>query len=249
MKAITLGDARKLFLAHPARFISQEQSEIYYDNFSGYLNVAPYLTCGCLAVKSGSCWHVHALACESDILSAIEQVKKKRKEESEKIMAFTWNNIPEELEECVGSYKFARNFRPYEDDAVRSLTMDDADAIEKCCASDSDDNYIGKGIAADFFQYRNYLCLPNNITLGLFSDKVLTGIAKATENNELGIATIDIFVNRLYRNKGYAKRLLSAICATSENLTYCYSCVKTNIASISTAKACGFEFKGAYIFV
>ena len=127
--------------------------------------------------------------------------------------------------------------------------MNDAETIEKCCAYDPEDTPIGNNIASDFLNYQTYLNSSSNTTLGLVVGNHLAGLAQANANNELGIAVINIFVNRCYRNNGYAKRLLSAICAISEEITYCYSCIKSNIASINTAKACEFEFKGAYLLL
>ncbi len=249
MKKITLNEARKLFLSSDAKYVSQEQSVIYYHNFSGDLEISTYTSFKCLVVKSGSYWHIHALSKESDIISAMDDVKNSMGQ-TEKLMVFTWDNIPNELDEYGGSYKFARGYKPYIDDMIRPITMEDCAKIEKCCSPDAEDNQVGQALSSEFLAcYKDALKNPCAVTLGIFEGDEMAGFIQAFEQDGLGLSIINLFVNRAYRKKGYAKRLLSAICATSEDLIYCYSCVKTNTASANTAKACGFEFKGAYLFV
>ena len=232
MKKITIEEARTLFLSHPARYVSQEQPEIYYDNFSGEIEIVPYLTCGCLAVRSGTCWHIHALSEDADFISAVVTVNQQRENETESIMAFTWGNPPEPLENYVGSYKFARNpIDNYADNEIRPLTAEDAQAIEKCCAYDTEDDYIGKNMASDFIAYSRYINSPRDTVLGLFEGNDLAGIVQSAKNSELNIAVINIYVNRKYRKKGYAKRLLSAICTTDQNTVYCYARITPTFAS------------------
>ena len=139
---------------------------------------------------------------------------------------------------------------PYHDNAIRVLTIEDAKNIEICCSPDLGDNQIGKNISEEFLNhYKEFLKSPHITNLGLFINDQLTGFVQAFSQKDLGLSTINIFVNRAYRKNGYAKRLLSAMCATSPGNVYCYSCVKTNIASIHTAQTCGFELKGAYLFI
>ncbi len=250
MQQITLGEARKLYLSHPARLVSQEQSTIYYDNFAEDAGVVPYLTCGCLAVYSGSEWHIHALSENADLFSAISRVKEKRKTDSENLFVFTWDHIPVGIEHCRGSYKFARAYAPYSDSDIRQLTENDLEAIRVCCAHDPEDDALGNGFAEGL----RSLCAddlqdPQYTFLGIFADGSLRGIVSAEMHKELGIATIDIYVNRQSRKKGYAKRLLGALCGTDPDVMYCYSCTKANVASASTARACGFVFKGAYLLI
>ena len=250
MKPISLNEAKDLFFASDAKYVSQEQASIYYDNFSGKAHLDIYVTHDCLVVKSDSDWHIHAIRTESDVLAAIDKVKGIMNFDSEHLMVLTWNQIPEELADCRGAYKFARGYLPYQDQSIRSLTTADAEQIKKCCALDPEDTPIGKHIAEEFLTYYNDLLIdPYVTTLGLFEKNNLVGFVQAFQQKELDFATINIYINKSYRKKGYAKRLLSALCATSENIVYCYSCVKTNTASINTAKSCGFQFKGAYLSI
>ncbi len=250
MKKISVKEARDLLFSSDAKYVSQEQSSIYYDNFSGEIAVDAYTTHGCLVTKSGADWHIHAITAESDVTCAIEKVKGMLNLDSEKLMVLTWNRVPEELACNRGAYKFARSFLPYTDQCIRHLTPDDSEQIRNCCSLDSDDDQIAKNMAHEFLSYHNeFLNDPNVTNLGFFENDNLVGFGQAFEQKGLDLSTVNIFVAKPHRKKGYAKRLLSAICATSQNVMYCYSCAKTNIASINTAKSCGFEFKGAYLFI
>lgn len=250
MKQIPINEAKELFFSCNAKYVSQEQSSIYYDNFSGRADIDTYISCDCLIVKCGNDWHIHALSSEADILSAIQKVNVFINPSTDKLMVLTLDIIPDELSDKRGAYKFARRYKPYSDTSVRELTTEDSALIKECCSSDPDDTQIGQTIAKDFLTYYNdFITDPNTTNLGLFEDNCLVGFVQSFEQKETGLATVNIFVKRLYRNKGYAKRLLSAICATSEKTVYCYSCVKRNVASINTAKACGFQFMGAYLFI
>lgn len=250
MKRISVSEAREMFYSSDAKYVSQEQSAIYYDNFSGELALDTYVTCGCLAVKSNSNWHIHAISAESNISSAIQKIKEFMDLDTEKLMVLTWDSIPDELTDKRGAYKFVRGYLPYSDQSIRELTIDDYDQVKECCSYDAIDNQIGKDISNEFLTYYNdFINDVNVINLGLFIDNNLVGFAQSFLEKGLDISTVNIYVNRAQREKGYAKRLLSAICATSENMIYCYSCVKTNIASMNTAKSCGFQFKGAYLVI
>ena len=250
MTQLSLNEARELLFSSDAKYVFQELSSIYYDNFSGELAIEPYMTCGCLAVKGDAIWHIHAISTESDLFSAIDEVKGLMDPDTEKLMVLTWNKVPEELADKRGAYKFARGYLPYSDQSVRRLTLEDDEQIRACCAYDPEDNQIGQSMANDFFaHYKDFLHDADAINLGLFVENRLVGFAQAIEQKGLGFSTVNIYVNRTQRKKGYAKRLLSALCASSENMTYCYSCVKTNLASMNTAKSCGFQFKGAYLMI
>lgn len=250
MERITLNEARELFFSSDARYVSQEQSYIYYDNFSGEVALDIYITYGCLVVKNDSDWHIHAISTESDISSAIEEVSEFMDPNTESLMVLTWNNIPEGLKDKRGAYKLAREYLPYSDQSIRRLTTNDYEYVKKCCSYDSDDNQIGQNIASEFLtNYNDYMNDTHIVNLGLFINNSLVGFVQSFEQKNCDISTINIYVNRKQRKKGYAKRLLSAICATNENIVYCYSCVKTNIASFNTAKSCGFQFKGAYLSI
>lgn len=250
MKRISVSEAREMFYSTDAKYVSQEQSAIYYNNFSGEIDLDTYVTCGCLAVKSNSDWHIHAISAESNISSAIVKIKEFMDLDTEKLMVLTWNSIPDELTDKRGAFKFVRGYLPYSDQSIRELTIDDYDQVQECCSYDAMDNQTGKNLSNEFLTYYNdFINDVNVINLGLFIDNNLVGFVQSFLQKGLDISTINIYVNRAQREKGYAKRLLSAICATSENMIYCYSCVKTNIASINTAKSCGFQFKGAYLFI
>ena len=250
MRQITVNEAKELLFSSDAKYVSQEQSSIYYDNFSGRAPVDTYMTCGCLVVKSGSDWHIHAVSNKSDVSSAIQEVNKVIDKSTDKLMVLTLDRIPDELTDKRGAYKFARGYLPYSDSDIRELMAEDYEQIKHCCLCDPEDNQIGKNIANDFITYyKDFVNDDNTTNLGLFEEGDLVGFVQSFKQNDLGISTVNIFVKRKYRQKGYAKRLLSAVCATSEKTMYCYSCVKTNNASINTAKSCGFEFKGAYLFI
>lgn len=250
MNQISLNEARELFFSSDAKYVSQEQSFIYYDNFSGKTALDTYMTCGCLIVKSGFDWHIHAISAESDVSSALKEVKRVMNSDTEKLRVLTWDSIPKELFNKRGAYKFARKHLPYSDQSIRPLTANDYAYVGECCSYDSEDNKIGQTIACEFLTYYNeFINDINTVNLGIFIDNCLVGFVQSFERKEYGISTINIYVNRKHRKKGYAKRLLSAVCATNENMIYCYSCEKANEASANTAKACGFQFKGAYLLV
>jgi len=250
MNQISLSQAREVFFSSEAQYVSQEQSFIYYDDFSGKVALDTYMTYGCLVVKNDSCWHIHALSAESDISSAIEEVSKFMASDTKNLRVLTWNIIPETLKDKRGAYKLAREYLPYSDKSIRELTTDDYTLVEKCCSYETDDNQIGQDIAREFLTHYNYHTNdPQTVNLGLFIDNSLVGFVQSFAQKNRGISTINIYVTKAQRKKGYAKRLLSAICATDENMVYCYSCVKSNIASFNTAKSCRFQFKGAYLLI
>ena len=148
MEKIALSEARELFFSSDAQYVSQEQSDIYYDNFSGEIALDIYLSYGCLVVKNDSDWHIHAISTESDISSAIEEVSEFMDSNTESLMVLTWNNIPEGLKDKRGAYKLAREYLPYSDQSIRRLTINDYEYVKKCCSYDSDDNQIGQNIAS-----------------------------------------------------------------------------------------------------
>ena len=202
MDRISLNEARKLFFSSDAKYVSQEQSYIYYDNFSGGVALDTYMTCGCLAVKSGSDWHIHAISTESDISSAIEEVTGFMDADTEKLMVLTWNSIPEELTDKRGAYKLAREYLPYSDQSIRQLTKNDYEYVRKCCSYDSDDNKIGQNIADEFLTYYDdFMNDTNTINLGLFIDNSLVGFVQSFKQKDCGISTINIYVTRTQRKK------------------------------------------------
>jgi GNAT superfamily N-acetyltransferase len=83
---------------------------------------------------------------------------------------------------------------------------------------------------------------------GLFREGLLCGFVDGDLYPEVGITTVDLFVNRQHRGQGYARRLLNAFCSRPGTV-YCYSCVKTNLASYRTALSCGFRKVGEYLLI
>lgn len=176
MRQIAVSEAKELLFSSDAKYVSQEQSSIYYDNFSGRAPVDTYMTCECLVVKSGADWHIHAISNKSDVSSAIQEVSKLMDPNADKLMVLTWDNIPDELTDKRGAYKFVRGYLPNSDPSVRELTTEDYEQVKTCCAYDSEDNQIGKNIANDFISYYNdFINDDNTINLGLFEEDNLVG--------------------------------------------------------------------------
>ena len=247
MKIITQEAARKLLLQSDAKYISQEQPIFFYDLFSGALELETYACAECLIVKNDFNWFIHALSDNADIVAAQNNIQM-LKSEKDSIFAFSYGVPSQELNGKICSHKFARKGFLYEDPDIRKITLADQEKVEICCAADPDDSEIGQCTAADFIRSFSYFCTAEDVcTLGLFEADKLVGFVHGEINKELEIITVNIYVNRAYRRKGYAKRLLSALCSTQQEIMYCYSCVCTNEASAATAKACGFNYMGSYL--
>lgn len=247
MNPITQDVARKLLLQSDAKYIAQEQPVIFYDTFSGALELETYICGECLIVKNDLDWVIHALSDKADIASAQSDVLMVRSA-NENLFAFSFGAPSQEFNGKIGSHKFARKGFPYEDPDIRKMTLEDRKKVEICCAIDPNDSQIGRNEAADFLRLFSDFCTAEDVyTLGLFESDKLVGWVKGEIMKELGFTTVSIYVNRAYRQKGYAKRLLSALCSTQQETVYCYSCVRTNEASAATAKACGFRYMGSYL--
>ena len=247
MDPITQEVARELLLQSDAKYIAQEQPVIFYDTFSGALELKTYICGECLIVKTGSDWFIHALSEKADIASAKSDVQMIRSA-NENLFAFSFGAPSQEFNGKIGSYKFARKGFSYEDLDIRKMTLEDKEKFEICCAIDPDDSQTGQNMAADFLRLFSDFCTAEGVyTLGLFEADKLAGLVTGETVRELGLITVSIYVNRAYRQKGYAKRLLSALCSTQREAVYCYSCVCTNEASAATAKACGFRYMGSYM--
>lgn len=247
MNPITQEVARQLLFQSDAKYISQEHAEIFYDLFSGEFDLETYICHECLIVKNQSDWFIHALSDGADIVAAQSDVQT-LKSQQDSIYAFSYGAPPENLKDKIGSHKFARKWSHYDDPDIRKITLEDREKVELCCAFDPDDNKIGQREAAGFLNLFSNLCTAEGIcTLGFFESDKLVGFVYGETNKELGITAISIYVNRAYRRKGYAKRLLSALCSTQQEVVYCYSCVRTNEASAATAKSCGFRYMGSYL--
>ena len=247
MKPITQETARKLLLQSDAKYISQEHPVIFYDLFSGVLELETYTCADCLIVKNDLNWFVHALSDKSDIVIAKNNIQM-LKSEKDSIFAFSYGAPPQDLNDKIGSHKFARQGFSYKDPDIRKITSEDKEKVEICCAIDKDDSETGQNMASDFLRSFSDFCIAEDIyTLGLFKSDKLIGFVQGETHKELGITVVNIYVNRAYRRKGYAKRLLSAICSMQQETVYCYSCVCTNEASAATARACGFHYMGSYL--
>lgn len=247
MKSITQEAASKLLLQSDAKYISQELPVIFYDLFSGALELETYICADCLIVKNDLNWFIHALSDKADIVAAKNNIQM-LKSEKESIFAFSYGAPSQDLNDKIGSHKFARKWFSYKDPDIRKITLENKEKAETCCAIDQDDSEIGQSIASDFLRSFSDCCIAENIcTLGLFESDKLIGFIQGETHKELGITVINIYVNRAYRRKGYAKRLLPAICSTQQETVYCYSCVCTNEASAAAARACGFHYMGSYL--
>ena len=162
-------------------------------------------------------------------------------------MVLTLKKTPKELNDYIGSLKYARKWSPNEDADIRELTKADFQAVQICCRVDDQDNRFERQAAADFAECFGSSCENNRYhNLGLFKGTTLVGFVQGV-SEEVNLTTINIFVNRQYRKNGYAKRLLLSLCSVFQDTVYCYSCEKTNIASIATAESCGFIFQGSYL--
>ncbi len=247
MKPISQEQAREIFLQSDAKYISQEQSYIFYDLFSGCFELDTYLCDECLVVKKESEWFIHALSEKSDLVSAAGHVQAVRTD-TDRVFAFSYGAPPGELNGRIGSHKFFRKGFSYFDPDIRKLTPADREQVAFCCADDPADNRIGREMASDFLR-RFTDSAENMLALGLFDGGKLVGYVQGEFYTELEMTTCDLYVNRLYRRKGYAKRLLSAFCATRTEGVFCYSCVASNAASAATAKAVGFRYAGSYLWI
>ena len=122
--------------------------------------------------------------------------------------------------------------------------------MEACCVVDAEESALGKMIAESFMDsFTEHVCDDSVISLLITENGNAAGFVTGDIDREMNIVTVEIFVNRRYRGKGYAKCLLSALCAALPEVVYCYSCKKENVASMNTAKSCGFVCKGAYLLV
>lgn len=247
VKPISQEQAREIFLQSDAKYISQEQSYIFYDLFSGCFELETYLCDECLVVKKESEWFIHALSERSDLVSAAGNVQAVRTD-TDRVFAFSYGAPPGELNGRIGSHKFFRKGFSYFDPDIRKLTPADREQVAFCCADDPADNRTGREMASDFLR-RFADSAENLLALGLFDGGKLVGYVQGDFYAELEMTTCDLYVNRLYRRKGYAKRLLSAFCATRPEGIFCYSCVASNAASAATAKAVGFRYAGSYLWI
>ena len=161
-------------------------------------------------------------------------------------MILPLGDAPEEYRGSRGSFKLAREARPYGDPDVRPIVPEDAARIAECCAPDPGDTDIGQRIAKEALVWSEDPSTIAGSPLGLFRDGILCGFVEGHFSPSTGITPINIFVNRAYRGRGFAKRLLNAFC-TDPGTVYCYSCVKQNTASLKTALSCGFQKVGEYL--
>ena len=247
MTPVCLSDARRIYLASQTRFVCQEVFDLFYDGFSGMVTVEAYLTAGCLSVLFGANWYIHTLNESSDLMTAVAEVLN-RINSDEHLFVFTLGDAPEKFQDCAGSYKLYREAKPFFDPDIRPLSSGDADQIAACCAPDAEDTSIGQRMAREALEWAKNPDVFSGGVFGLFREGLLCGFVDGDLYPEVGITTVDLFVNRQHRGQGYARRLLNAFCARPGTV-YCYSCVKTNLASYRTALSCGFRKVGEYLLI
>ena len=245
MTPVSKNDARRICLASDTKLVFQEGYDIYYADFAPESDAEPFLVRGCLAVRTAPHWHIHALNGRSDLPAAIAEVRE-RMIPGEMLMILPLGDAPEEYRGSRGSFKLAREARPYGDPDVRPIVPEDAARIAECCAPDPGDTDIGQRIAKEALVWSEDPSTIAGSPLGLFRDGILCGFVEGHFSPSTGITPINIFVNRAYRGRRFAKRLLNAFC-TDPGTVYCYSCVKQNTASLKTALSCGFQKVGEYL--
>ena len=128
MTPVSKNDARRICLASDAKLVFQEGYDIYYADFAPESDAEPFLVRGCLAVRTAPHWHIHALNGRSDLPSAITEVRE-RMMPGEKLMILPLGDAPEEYRGCRGSFKLAREARPYSDPEIRPIVPEDAARI------------------------------------------------------------------------------------------------------------------------
>ncbi len=245
MTPVTKNDARRIYLASDAKLVFQEGYDLFYEDFSERNGAQPYLAAGCLSVRSDSDWLVHALTQFSDPVKAGEETAKLMKT-GERLYFCILGDAPEPFRNCAGAYKLTREARPCTDPEIRPIVPEDAARIADCCAPDPEDTDVGQLIAREALVWSEDPSLIADSPLGLFRNGTLCGFVEGHFSRSTGITPINIFVNRAYRGRGYAKRLLNAFC-TDPGTVYCYSCVKQNTASLKTALSSGFQKVGEYL--
>ena len=247
MTPVTKNDARRIYLASDAKLVFQEGYDLFYEDFSEQNSAEPYLAEGCLCVRSDTSWLVHALNASSDPVRAGKEIVQHMKT-GEHLYFCILGDAPEKLRDRAGSYKLAREARTYSDPEIRPLMPEDAPQIAACCAPDPEDTDIGRRIAKEALVWSEDPPTAVGSPLGIFRDGTLCGFVEGRRSPMTGITPINIFVKRAYRGQGYAKRLLNAFCARPGTV-YCYSCVKSNLASYRTALSCGFRKVGEYLLI
>ena len=177
MTPVSKNDARRICLASDAKLVFQEGYDIYYADFAPESDAEPFLVRGCLAVRTAPHWHIHALNGRSDLPSAITEVRE-RMMPGEKLMILPLGDAPEEYRECRGSFKLAREARPYSDPEIRPIVPEDAARIAECCAPDPGDTDIGQLIAREALVWSEDPSLIADSPLGLFRNGTLCGFVE-----------------------------------------------------------------------
>ena len=230
--------AREMFVTCGCGHISQHESGVFAD----LPERAVYLIGGCLAVGGGDDgrWQIHALGPWSDIGAAYDAVKPMSNGE---VKLFPRYPLPSGWKDMKGEFRLARTYGPYDDADIRGLTPGDMPQIERMCAYDEEDDRFGHKLTSEFIAG----CRGNpdhffstGYAFGLFDDGELSGFITGGHMGYIGTTVINLFVSRKKRGRGFASRLVKALCASDPGTVYGYSCEKDNQGSYRTALKCGF---------
>lgn len=96
-------------------------------------------------------------------------------------------------------------------------------------------------------------CFPDGIVYGIIEDEQVVSVAYAHRSGKMEgqVADLGVETATAYRQRGYAKTVVSAVTAhmTSMGGEAVYTCNPSNQASISTATSVGYKFYGRMIVV
>ena len=238
MISISPQAAREIFITSGCGLICQHESGL----FAGDPEGNAYISSGCVVIHSPGRWSVYDPGKWSDIKAAYGAVKPLMTD-GEKLNLYPRCPLPEGWSEMKGEFRLARGYSPYEDGEIRNITPDDMPAIETLCEYDEEDNRFGHKLTSEFLGgCRNspgHFFSPG-FAFGLFDKGELSGFINGGHMGYIGATVINLFVARQKRGRGFASRLLRALCASDPGAMYGYSCEKDNLASYRTALSCGF---------
>ncbi|HHQ2585173.1 TPA: GNAT family N-acetyltransferase [Providencia rettgeri] len=113
---------------------------------------------------------------------------------------------------------------------IRALTSADAAAFQAFCEASSEDDLDGASVELEHW-----------LVYGLFSDEKLVAAASMYpwDDEELAIADLGVLTLSEHRGKGYARKLVSAICQIALEKGYQpqYRCQLDNQASLALANS------------
>lgn len=96
-------------------------------------------------------------------------------------------------------------------------------------------------------------CFPDGIVYGIVEDEQVVSVAHAHRSGKMEdqVADLGVETAAAYRQRGYAKTVVSAVTAhmTSTGGEAVYTCNPSNQASIATANSVGYEFYGRMMVV